>query len=1440
MVAGAGSWLKFTAGMSGHAGAVERPAPLGIIFNGSSLAENSDVGATWGTLIANDPTGAPFVWTELADADGKFTVNASTGAVTLTAALDYETATSHAFSVRLMNRFGLTLDADLTGTVLDFDELNPAAPPVNTVAPSISGTTKVDHVLTVANGTWIGNAVPGFLYQWKRNTVAITNAVARTYTLTLADLGASITCTVTGRNQVTSTDATSAAVGPITASEFLVSRYIATSGAGTQTGNSWANAGPISKLDQFIGEAGPDGIVYVRADAGSYSTSPLKTITHGGTAGHPVTIRGVNVNLVPTLARHAGSRQDPWDDTGTGAQGSEVIRLQAGADHLSFEFLSFDKCGNGCFRVADNIADLNIESCSATNVRRFVESNISGAAISASITGFSFSNLDVRGFSKGGIRVRYDSSDGVVEDCFFDGENQDGDNFCVGVDFSGTAHDIDFNRVISMRCISTNILGVPNPPGDYWNGDCFKGETGNYNFAYTDCEAYGSTDGGYDIKGGPHTYLRCRSGDNKKNWRLWGGVYTLTECFGYDSYLRGGNSRSSHIWLSDDNGTVTVTDSAFTQLDSSVAFDFDNAAPGCTFTTVNTSVQGTDTDGNPVGAAVTLDPKTAPPNTVLPLITGTTTAGSTLSVSDGTWPGAVSYTYQWKRNGRFIALATTRAYVLTSADIGQAITCTVYAKTGAGYVGEVTSLAAGAVAGVAPTISGSFIAGLPRVGATLRITLGTITGSPTPSVSYRWRRDGSSFGVTDPTYTLLSTDLGKTITCDVTVTSTSGTDTEVTAGVVVTAALAGELYIGPARAGLGDGSSWANQGSIYDLNSFIAGALPNSNIYIANDQGNYVSPSLTINHGGSGSATDTAPSTANFVNILGVNASLVPGVATITGTRTVWANYAAYLLNSELVTSVSSWSAGNTAFHLTTGANYLTFSKLRFENVGMCFNLDPDSATDRMDHIHVTDCEFLNVQRFQEMAHVADDTAGYPIGYCLFKDITGIGHSKSCLRARGSAHDWLFQNIDIDSGRQDRDNFAVGIKFDDLAVNCEIIDCTSINTHDTTSSYWNGDGGSGENFNKNIYWENFTSRGHTDAGIDSKQDFDTADWISGGTTGTYRLRADHPYPIVGGTFGDSKKGLKIWSGLSIKDATFEGTRQRGGTSGPSQMDVQDPRKAAHITVVDGTFSGAGAIAELNHSSSTLVLDGCVLNNPAGTTIRGGTAADPHLKLVDCTGTYMDALRAAKPDYTTPKYRTVAWHNSDGSAAKPSFPGHKEDDIVLVMAYGDYTGTVEAPRIVDAFGETWNIETQLATGSFASYLAWRRMDWIQYGSIETYVGVFGQTGSCHSAVAASFGGCVASGTPYEDYESVASSTSSATTATGNDRTVINWHACSNNDAFGSTPAGFTLATSTSTSIGGDTSSALLVKEDVDTATSAATALSGGGTPTITHSMALIPV
>ena len=82
--------------------------------------------------------------------------------------------------------------------------------PVNTVAPSVSGTAGVGQTLTCQPGTW--TQTPSYAYQWSRDGIAIAGATAPTYAATSADGGHALSCAVTASDAAGSATAASAAV----------------------------------------------------------------------------------------------------------------------------------------------------------------------------------------------------------------------------------------------------------------------------------------------------------------------------------------------------------------------------------------------------------------------------------------------------------------------------------------------------------------------------------------------------------------------------------------------------------------------------------------------------------------------------------------------------------------------------------------------------------------------------------------------------------------------------------------------------------------------------------------------------------------------------------------------------------------------------------------------------------------------------------------------------------------------------------------------------------------------------------------------------------------------------------------------------------------------------------------------------------------------------
>jgi hypothetical protein len=83
-----------------------------------------------------------------------------------------------------------------------------------------------------------------------------------------------------------------------------------------------------------------------------------------------------------------------------------------------------------------------------------------------------------------------------------------------------------------------------------------------------------------------------------------------------------------------------------------------------------------------------------PVNEVPPLVTGTVEVTETLSTTNGTWiaTGALTFQYQWLREGTPISGATSNTYVVQLADRGSLLSCIVTAVSDLGSTSQQSNL----------------------------------------------------------------------------------------------------------------------------------------------------------------------------------------------------------------------------------------------------------------------------------------------------------------------------------------------------------------------------------------------------------------------------------------------------------------------------------------------------------------------------------------------------------------------------------------------------------------------------------------------------------------------------------------------------------------------------------------------------------------------------
>jgi hypothetical protein len=322
-----------------------------------------------------------------------------------------------------------------------------------------------------------------------------------------------------------------------------------------------------------------------------------------------------------------------------------------------------------------------------------------------------------------------------------------------------------------------------------------------------------------------------------------------------------------------------------------------------------------DTLGNSAGsAATTLETITLTATSALtaptPKISGTAKVGQTLSVTsadtESFTPAADAVSYQWLRNGTAIAGATSQTYIVTTSDVGTALSVTV-TGTKAGYV---TASAFSSKTAVVPPAtlrtSAPAILGTVKVGQALTVKVGTWTSGT--NFKFQWLRNGSAISrATSYTYKLTSADVGKQISVKVTG-SKSGYTTVTSASASVrwtlvqsSPRIAGTTTMGQAlTAKVGTWTSgtafkfqWLRNGSA------IARATSSTYRLTSADVGKQISVKVTGSKSGYNSASRTSGKTAKIAK-----ATLTAATPKIGGT----AKY-----GSTLTAKVGTWTSG-TAF----------------------------------------------------------------------------------------------------------------------------------------------------------------------------------------------------------------------------------------------------------------------------------------------------------------------------------------------------------------------------------------------------------------------------------------------------------------------------------------------------------------------------------------------
>ena len=342
--------------------------------------------------------------------------------------------------------------------------------------------------------------------------------------------------------------------------------YVSPLGSGNGSGSSAANAKAFSGLNSAITGAGAGGTVILLADQGIYHTTGSLTLSNGGVAGAPVTLKGAD-SLGHAMDIQIHGTRAPTYSAGMTAIGNDVFRMIDGASNLVFDGFDFYNVQTG-FRLGANAQNITIQNMEADNVRWFVNNHVSGISTSATVSGLTISDVEVHGFSKSAIKLQYDTNNVTIQRVVADSEYQDGDSFAMGIHLDDTVHNVVIKDTTMLNAVAAAGTG-------YWNGDGFVTERGVYNVRFENTRAAGNADGGYDLKSTQTVLVNVVSEDNGRNFRLWGEV-ELINATGIDPHKRGGSGNQTQIDILD-HANVTVTRGQFVDSGSSTKAVFNDS-----------------------------------------------------------------------------------------------------------------------------------------------------------------------------------------------------------------------------------------------------------------------------------------------------------------------------------------------------------------------------------------------------------------------------------------------------------------------------------------------------------------------------------------------------------------------------------------------------------------------------------------------------------------------------------------------------------------------------------------------------------------------------------------------------------------------------------------------------------------------------------------------
>jgi hypothetical protein len=341
-------------------------------------------------------------------------------------------------------------------------------------------------------------------------------------------------------------------------------RYVDNPAAGTQSGDSWTNAAPVSSLLTLYANSVPGDEIWLTSMVSySFNGGSDWTNANGLNASGRVRIRGMRkngtTNGFPDKAVIYGNRTTPWPLTGIGSDGSTFFRASTGAQYTSFEnltLMSYDSCFQFRDATGNNsglhIIDVNMINC---------KSGIGHGVADTDPVGTRIRRFNAYGFSSRHISIGWGSSDTVIEDCVSYCLNQDDNDVAVApcsYFLDGAASNVRIRRCTSFGGI--DIRSTAN----YWQGQGFNSEENTNDVIWEDCYAADWPDAGWDSKSSNAQWIRCVAERNMRNYRFHRGLTvlgttaTLVDCISRYPRYYGGTGSAAHVQIAAGQPTDSI------------------------------------------------------------------------------------------------------------------------------------------------------------------------------------------------------------------------------------------------------------------------------------------------------------------------------------------------------------------------------------------------------------------------------------------------------------------------------------------------------------------------------------------------------------------------------------------------------------------------------------------------------------------------------------------------------------------------------------------------------------------------------------------------------------------------------------------------------------------------------------------------------------------